>query len=96
MQAPDRCDQCLSHNADGHRQPPVESGAEGFLSTSLWNPPAQNTGADQNLILLYTKISFQASSSNFGSLASGPLKGLDILGVVGDQQVFRALLTDCP
>jgi len=28
----------------------------------------------------------QASSSNFGSLASGPLKGLDILGVVGDQQ----------
>ena len=32
-------------------------------------------------------ILFQASSSNFGSLASSPLKGLDILGVVGDQQV---------
>jgi len=28
----------------------------------------------------------QASSSNFGSLAGGPLKGLNILGVVGDQQ----------
>jgi len=28
----------------------------------------------------------QASSSNFGSLFSGPLKGLPILGVVGDQQ----------
>jgi len=28
----------------------------------------------------------QASSSNFGCLASGPLKGFPILGVVGDQQ----------
>ena len=34
----------------------------------------------------------QASSSNFGSLTSGPLKGLNILGVVGDQQVNKSCL----
>merc|ERR550534_461914 len=30
--------------------------------------------------------SIQASSSDFGAITSGPLKGLNILGVVGDQQ----------
>jgi len=37
----------------------------------------------------------QASSSNFGSLAGGPLKGLDILGVVGDQQVAGNIVHPC-
>ena len=38
----------------------------------------------------WNSFQIQASSSNFGSLASGSLKGLDILGVVGDQQVIGA------
>ena len=29
---------------------------------------------------------FQPSSSDFGTISSGPLKGVKILGVVGDQQ----------
>ena len=44
LQARDRCDQRLSHDADGHRQSPVESRAARFLSPSLGNPPAQDTG----------------------------------------------------
>ena len=46
LQARDRCDQCLSHDADGHRQSTVESRASRFLSPSLRNPPAQDTGDD--------------------------------------------------
>ena len=56
LQARDRCDQCLSHDADGHCQSPVESRAARFLSPSLWNPPSQDTGGNQiksQIVLLY-------------------------------------------
>ena len=56
LQARDRCDQCLSYDADGHCQSPVESRAARFLSPSLGNPPSQDTGGSQiksQIVLLY-------------------------------------------